>query len=513
MSDLEKFLKSVADLFVEIFSVTNVSFTLVDEEAGSWGLKVSSQLKEEKIKNVSILTTNGTIMWLNNPEQMLHRLEFENGEQLGLYQKLINELQIPNSHICIPMVANGRLIGILSMGCKTDGRAFGPEDLRLLSILTEYLSALLDYSYTHKVILNQKEYHKNILENMASGIIAINLREIVTIFNRSAEDILGFKAEQVIGKHIQMVQGNLANLILDTLHYGKSYRRKEIHILPENILLGVSTSQLYDNNGKVNGAAMVFTNLSNIKYAEVKTHKNNENILWERLSISLSHEIKNSLTPIKSFVQLLPNRYNDTDFREKFYDIVLYNIERLDNFTERINRFAQISKPKLKDGNIHKIIDDVLSFIIEKQNPQNITFIKRYTNSIPNIKFDHSQLREVFYNLIINGIESMPDGGTFSISTEIENRNSGYRYNSKILNSKLLPANNKYVVINFTDTGIGISDEDITKIFNPFFTIKKGRPNLGLAIASRIIEEHNGFIDVKSELNEGSTFSVYLPLD
>lgn len=206
------------------------------------------------------------------------------------------------------------------------------------------------------------------------------------------------------------------------------------------------------------------------------------------MSSAISHEIRNPLTSISTFVQILSKKYNDEDFMKEFNRIVPFEIERLKILSENLLMFSKVTS-KFEKININEIIEKTVN-IVEGQFKKKRAKIIKELNGIPEIHCDSSQLLQVFINLSLNSLESLQNEGFLKISTKLYNDN---------LNIK------------FEDNGTGIDDKYIGKIFEPFFTTKEEGSGLGLAICKRIIEAHNGTIKVESELMKGSVFNIILP--
>lgn len=147
-------------------------------------------------------------------------------------------------------------------------------------------------------------------------------------------------------------------------------------------------------------------------------------------------------------------------------------------------------------GNINGLIENVVTFMEMETNRKNIKVVKNLDITIPNIIFDPEKMRQVLINFFVNAAEAMKDGGTLTISTQ-ETSMKG----------------KSYILIDITDTGVGISEENLANLFTPFFTTKVVGTGLGLSISYQIIADHHGMIDVKSQVNKGTTFYVYLPIE
>jgi signal transduction histidine kinase len=210
------------------------------------------------------------------------------------------------------------------------------------------------------------------------------------------------------------------------------------------------------------------------------------------MAAGIAHEIRNPLTSLQLFVQMMAERFDDHEFREKFTQIVPPEIERLNRIVNDLVSFAKPSKLIMEPAQVNNILEKTIRLSEISFKKLNVKVIKEF-GPVPAVMCDQQKLMQIFLNLIMNGAQSMATGGTLTVRTYFDDINMN-------------------VCIDIKDTGHGISEENLKKIFAPFFTTKEGGTGLGLAITRRIVEEHKGEIKVKSIVGEGTTFTVELPV-
>ncbi len=213
------------------------------------------------------------------------------------------------------------------------------------------------------------------------------------------------------------------------------------------------------------------------------------------LTAGLAHELRNPLVAIKTFTQLLPERFEDEEFRNHFLHIVSGEVDRISTLINELLEFARPSDPKVAAENINVILDSILFLVSTGTKKKHIEIIKNFSPNLPPVPIDREQIKQVFLNILINAIEATEEGKIY-VKTRHHLRSNG----------------EPCIQIEVTDTGCGISSEHLESIFHPFFTTKHKGSGLGLSISNQIVQEHKGSIDVESHLNEGSTFYVNLPL-
>ncbi len=212
----------------------------------------------------------------------------------------------------------------------------------------------------------------------------------------------------------------------------------------------------------------------------------------------IAHELKNSMVSIKPFVQLFPRRHMDKEFVDTFSKLVPQEIMRWERMLKELSDFSSHFELNLIKTNLSELIANILVIMKEKFLEKKINVEYNAQNAKFHITVDPERLEQVFRNLIINAVNAMPNGGSLTISTDL--------INTDIANKSY------YVEIKIKDTGIGMSDDSLERLFEPFHTTKKGGMGLGLTISRRIIEQHGGSIRAESAPAAGTTFIVKLPV-
>ncbi len=211
------------------------------------------------------------------------------------------------------------------------------------------------------------------------------------------------------------------------------------------------------------------------------------------MSATFAHEIRNPLTSLKTFAQLIPEKYNDPEFRNKFSKIVLSEIDRINGLIEDLLDFSQKkTSPGIKDFDVTMILDETVDYVRNRLEFEEkpISIEKQYDGNGFSLSGNSEKLKHAFVNIINNGCQSMSGEGVLIVDVS---------------------PNGKNIDIAITDSGEGIPQDELDKIFDPFVTTKEMGMGIGLAISKKIIEDHGGKIKVKSRVAKGTTFTVTLP--
>ncbi|MGZ3749516.1 MAG: ATP-binding protein [Pseudobdellovibrionaceae bacterium] len=215
------------------------------------------------------------------------------------------------------------------------------------------------------------------------------------------------------------------------------------------------------------------------------------------LTAGLAHEIRNPLVAIKTFIQLLPERFNDEEFLNHFTNIASSEVDRISLFINELLNFARPYEPKLEFEDVNTVLDGIVLLVSTQTKKKRVNVVKSYSPDLRLVQIDREQIKQVFLNVLLNAVEATPEDGSITVKTR----------------SYTKPEGEPYIQIEFTDTGCGIPSDQLEEIFNPFFSTKSTGSGLGLSISHQIVEDHKGYIHVESELTKGSSFFINLPLE
>ncbi len=216
------------------------------------------------------------------------------------------------------------------------------------------------------------------------------------------------------------------------------------------------------------------------------------------LTAGLAHEIRNPLVAIRTFTQLLPERYDDAEFREGFQGLALKEVDRICGLITDLLSFARPSKPNVAPEDMSDVVEGIARILETQAKEKGVEIVRDFGANLPKVWIDREQMKQVFMNLILNAIQAMKDGGSIVVSTRVYSRSQ-------------TGENAQFVQVEIRDSGIGIPEENLEHIFDPFFTNKDEGSGLGLSISHQIVQEHGGYITVESKLGKGTAFFINLP--
>lgn len=513
---MEELTRLIVSSFIDTMHVSEISFLILDKDRGRF-YSVPIELKEgaSRYKRLELDEKSPIILWLKECRDVLVLDELEDeiskcetfGKEKEKKKKALleakDEMEQLGVYVWVPIISENELTGIISLGSRLSGDIFTAEDIGLLATLANQTSLALENAKLYEEVVNMKNYNEEILESMVSGLLTVDVQGKITTFNSMAERLTGFSANNVIGKNFADVfsqKSKLFKTIRNCLN-NKTTTNYETEIFSSQkqlIPVSISSTVLIDSHERKIGGLISFSDMTEVRELQNKLRQADKVRALSTLAAGMAHEIKNPLSSMKVFSQLLPLKFSDAEFREKFLQVVPQEIGRIDRIVESMLGFARSTAPKFERINLEKMIEENLRYFEEQAKESKIEIVKKFAfKGDLEIEADENQLSQVFANLFLNAIQAMPEGGTLTIKT---------REGKKI--EDILQT----VVIEVSDTGHGISQEHLQKLFDPFFTTKYAGTGLGLTITHSIVDGHRGFIDASSEVGKGTTFVVTLPV-
>lgn len=414
-------------------------------------------------------------------------------------------------------LARGITVPIQELATATSRVASGDLDIQLETRSTDEIGTLVAAFNTMTADLRQgrievenanqelqnsnleldrrRNYMEIVLANVTAGVISVDRYGRLTTVNKSAENLLHFKSDQVLGKDFREVipspyMPQIMELLRELFLSEKGTIRQQltIPIGSDKYTLLVNLTTLRDEQNDFMGTVVVFDDLTQLFKAQRMA-------AWREVARRIAHEIKNPLTPIQLSAQRLRKRYlerfseEDTVF-DDCTQMISRQVDELKNLVNEFSNFARMPATKPTANNLNEIISECL--VLYQEGHKNIVFERSLDKSLPTSNLDREQIKRVIINLLENAVAAVRDKGRISVES--------------IYNPDL-----QIITLTIADNGSGIRDEDKPRLFEPYFSTKKTGTGLGLAIVSTIISDHNGYIRVRDNSPQGARFIIELP--
>ena len=399
-------------------------------------------------------------------------------------------------------------VGLFRLGVSLDDiKNVENRMLRRLIIISLILAAIsiivLSIIFTTqnlKTVSGEYEKFKtltsSVLENMSEAVIVFDHENIITLFNKSAEKLFNIKSQHVISNKIDIVNNGLLSFLKSRIMILSSSNlnfETKLSVKEEEKILSFSLSPTEDPQTNKLTYTVVIKDLTQTKRLEEETKRNEKLSAMGELASGVAHEIRNPINAIGMIAQRLNKEFRTTSNQSEYLDITNLLRTEVNRINKIITQFLSYAKPieiNPKPADIKILFDEVYHLFEDQAKQKRISFIKLYSDSII-INIDHDLIKQSLMNIVQNAIDAVNHEGEVNL-----------KY-SKVRND---------LVIEISDNGSGISDEQQKKIFDLYFTTKKDGNGLGLSISQKIISQHEGSISVTSSVNKGTTFKIILPI-
>ncbi len=418
----------------------------------------------------------------------------------------------PTSIIGVPLKVKDRVGGIVYLDTTNPARPFSEENLTLCTAMTMHLALCLENAQLYFELQSTGEFTHSVLRALGSGIMVVDFQERVLHVNRAALDIVDKTESQMIGHELREFTelAEFQQVVTHTIASKKPEDRYELHLKTANgtSTLGMSTSLLTDPHGGVSGVVITFRNLGALRKLEEQVRRAHHLDALGQMAAGVAHEIRNPLNSIRGFTQLVLEHEQTSPVSKEYTQIILEEVDRMNNIVQDMLDFSRQRPLTLLPLSLIKLlIDLVRDMQVDSKQLKVALEILEPGEELPNALGNRDKLRQVFRNIILNALQSCKSGGIVTVGFQ--------RVVSQIVDPKTKSIDKtvavREIVVHINDTGCGMAHEVLRKIFDPFFTQKETGTGLGLSISQKIIEQHHGRIEVKSEIGIGSTFSIHFP--
>ncbi len=346
-----------------------------------------------------------------------------------------------------------------------------------------------------ELLEKQLAWYKSFFDNATDAVFIVQPETWnVLDANDYASNLLGMTKNKLIGKRLPQFR-RIFKLLNKT---GSPAVLSELSLeTPENESLMVEISARFVEHG---GRKLIHAIARDVSEQHALTDKlvqADKLVLLGQLSASVAHEIRNPLAAVNLNLQVLKRNTPDSEAAYNYISSALKGVDRISRIVEVTLNFSRPTMPDIKEININSLIPSTLDMVSSIMKRKEIKIELKLLENLPTVSADSKQMQQVMINLLTNAADAIKSKGKITIETYTESAAKGTHMMAVLL---------------ISDTGVGISPEDITKMFNPFFTRKPDGTGLGLPITQRILHQHGGIIDVESKLGEGSSFYIKLPI-
>ncbi len=420
-----------------------------------------------------------------------------------------------DSYVACPILTSqNRCIGVLIADNKNKQSRITNDQVSLLSafvsqagIAIENARLYEEMQENYRNINRLKNYNENVLQSIGAGIISTDVLGKIARWNRAAEDTLQQTAEffqdcsliEVI-QRLGLPETESRHLVDIIDRVSTTDERVHLHKISLHpagkhpITLNLLLSRMVDHNQERSGIVLIFEDVTQEVRLEAEVEKMRRLADIGQLAAKMAHEVRNALSPIKGAAQIIRAELESQGSSSEWPDIIVAEVDGLSSLTSEMLDFARptplVPRPVVVEDFLSSAVQALSPFLLENR----VSILWSVDENLPVLMADPIQLGQVVRNIVMNASQAMPDGGTITISASYD-------------------SGNRNVHLGFIDTGTGIAESEIDRIFRPFVTTRTKGTGLGLPIVQKIVDHHGGKVHMTSELGIGTSFILILPLE
>jgi two-component system, NtrC family, sensor kinase len=501
--NLTRMLDSMVERLSRTLSVDKIAVFLSEENEPGRFVLVKSM-------GISLSTRNMNSGFLDPRRPALEKgyLFYENLKTIVSepeeYREVLRQLDL---NYYLPCVILGQTIAFIGLGKTTHGDLLTSEDVELLQTIAGYVAIAIENGRLYRSIQEKadqlrrlKEYSENILESISVGVLVVGLDQKIESWNSQMESLVGISRTEALGKTLdeifprelveaigQRSAGRLRNRLEEVSLY-----KFPLKLEKADLVVDVKMTPLVGKDGKVSGQVISLDDNTERVKLEDQLVQSEKLTSIGLLAAGVAHEVNTPLAVISSYSQMLYKQLSQEDPKANILDKIIKQSFRASEIVNSLLNFSRTSGTEFRVIELHGIIGDTLSLLEHQFKVGKVKVKREFSSKAPQIYGNPGKLQQVFLNLFVNAKDAMPHGGLLTVRTS--NYDSVFR-------------------VEIIDSGVGIPQEYLKKIYDPFFTTKElGRgTGLGLSVSYGIIQEHSGKISVDSNPGEGTRFILELP--
>jgi PAS domain S-box-containing protein len=397
-----------------------------------------------------------------------------------------------HAYALVPLISRDKVIGLIWVDNYFNRKPILEEDMQFLSSFSNHIASAIESARLFEQVTMAEQQLENIFESISDMVYFVSKDYEIKNINRAVSDKIGRPQSEILGKKCYEIFHGMNEPLQKCPHH-KTVSTKKAYIeeLEEPHLGGTfltSSSPIFDSSGEFMGSVHVVRDISELKNLREKLVMSEKMAALGEVAAKVAHEIRNPLVSVGGFAKRLERKLEGN--LKEYAGIIVKEVARLEGILKEILGFVKDVRLAREFINFNVLIDDVLQLMASDIEERGIVIVRDY-NPSPDIYIDPHRVKEAIVNIVSNAIQSITGSGSVYITTYADKND---------------------VVLEIRDTGRGIPESDLPFIFNPFFTTKSSGTGLGLAITHRIIQEHNGRVEVETRIDKGTVFRVYIPI-
>jgi nitrogen-specific signal transduction histidine kinase len=435
------------------------------------------------------------VQWLALHAHVVTRANLDHVTDVAAARMLADALDQLGAEVIVPLQSRDRVLGWLFAGHRATGLPYETVHLENMILVADLVSTLIENALLYEEMTVQKTLAETLLHAMPTGIVAAGPDGMVRWFNQAAREILEVEPEAVLGRPVEALGSLLADGLRRALAGDEQEKPREWVEPRTRRRLALRTRCIRRGDERLGAMALLQDRTQEWQIQE-RQERVDRAAFWAELAASMSHEIRNPLVAIKTFAQLLPERYSDAEFRTEFSTLVSQEVDRLNRIIDQITEFAHPPPLVPRAVDVAALVRRAADRAPVKGAGAPVRLETRLEENLPAVRGDEAALTDTLAHLLQNAVEALAGrpNGTIWVSARLVGGGTG----------------SGFVEITVRDNGPGIAAALRAKVFSPFCTTKARGLGLGLPIVKRTVVDHNGTVSLETG-DEGTTVVLTLP--
>lgn len=397
-----------------------------------------------------------------------------------------------HAYAVVPLISRDKVIGLIWVDNYFNRRQITEEDMKFLNSFSNQVASAIENARLFEQMTMAEQQLENIFESISDMVYFNSNDYVIKSVNKAVSKKIGLPASEIIGKKCYEVFHGMNEPFKKCPHHKTVMTKKAFIEELEDPYMGgtflTSSSPIFDSGGEFMGSVHVVRDITELKNLREKLVMAEKMAALGEVAAKVAHEIRNPLVSVGGFAKRLEKKL-DGNLKE-YAEIIVREVERLEGILKEILGFVKEVRLSKEMVNLNALVEDIITLMKSDIDDRGVMLMKDFAGPIE-VFIDQNRIKEAIVNILSNAIQSLVGSGSIYIRTYLKD---------------------SYAVVEIEDTGKGIPDSEKQFIFDPFFTTKSSGTGLGLSITNRIVQEHNGRIEVESGVDKGSIFKVYIPI-
>lgn len=489
--DLDRLFEALTDAVTQFSQCASYAL-LWEAEGGCLRVRRHRGVREEVVDGARLCPCDALPKWYRRNRRVLTIAELADWSDRRQAVQVKRELEVLGAQIAFPLMVRGRLAGVLMLGEKMLGESYARDEVETLFGVINHVALAAQGVELHRELGRSKAYMESIVQSMAAGLITMGTDERITLCNPYAAEALGLSPEEIEGADLRGLPSPLGDMLYAALKNTEGEpTTDEVTIRGGEKTLRVSTSCVHDETGETLGSVLMLDDITAERELASERNRRERLDVLTRIVGRIAHEVKNPLTAVKTYAELLPGRGDDERLARFWSEAVLPEIDRLDEMLQNLLRMVEEPEPHVEPVRVEDLLSEALDVLSMEPEEKGQLFDLTFAEDLPSVLVDPVPMRDAISYLLSYLAGSQP----YAVQVEV----------------KPLSKNSTGVTVKMTRRSTANGQFDPETLFDPLTALQDPDTDLGPVISRKIITNQRGQVDARCESGR-VTMRVMLPV-